>query len=152
MSDATILRLYAALNEADGPGAAACYAPDATFQDPAFGQLGPGEVQRMWKMLTAGGGDMSIEVTEHQSDGQTGTAHWVANYTFSQTGRPVENRIDSRFTFGADGLIADQVDTFDLKAWGAQAMGPMGKVLGTVGLLKPAVQRKARGRLAAYDG
>src|SRR6266511_3882427 len=34
-----IERLYAALDRADGDAMAACYAPDARFSDPAFGEL-----------------------------------------------------------------------------------------------------------------
>ena len=39
MSRELIERLYGAMNRGDGETMAACYAPDARFSDPAFGEL-----------------------------------------------------------------------------------------------------------------
>ena len=44
MAEETIKRLYDALDRHDGDGAAACYADDAVFEDPAFGRLEDGAV------------------------------------------------------------------------------------------------------------
>lgn len=148
---AVIERLYAALRARDGDAMAACYAPDATFRDPAFGALVPGEVQRMWRMLTSRAGDMHVELPEHSADLATGRAHWIATYVFAKTGRTVRNDVRSAFRFH-DGLIADQVDTFDLRAWAAQALGPPGRVLGFTPLLGPAIRRQTRSQLDAYAG
>ena len=77
---------------------AACYAPDATFRDPAF-DLAGAEVGAMWAMLCARGKDLALEWRDVRADDRAGSAHWEARYTFSVTGRPVHNVIDAAFTF-----------------------------------------------------
>ena len=145
----TIKRLYGALDRHDGDGAAACYADDAVFEDPAFGRLEDGAVKDMWRMLCARSADLRVVLIEHGADGTEGWAHWSATYTFGGTGRNVVNDIRSRFVFDGE-LIRDQVDTFSLRRWGAQALGPRGTALATVGLLGRAVRKQARGQLARY--
>jgi hypothetical protein len=61
----------------------------------------------------------------------------------------VLNEINARFEF-RDGLISDQVDTFPLRRWGAQALGAKGAVLGTTPLLGRIVRRQTRANLDAY--
>jgi ketosteroid isomerase-like protein len=151
VSEATIQALYSALHRHDGEAAAACYTDDAVFEDPAFGRLTGGAVKDMWRMLTARSDDLAVTLGEHgvAEDGRTGWAHWSATYTFMASGRSVQNEIDARFTF-ADGLIAEQVDTFPLRRWGAQALGPKGAVLGLTPLLGRGVRKQARSNLAGY--
>jgi ketosteroid isomerase-like protein len=149
MSDATIVALYEALHRHDGAAAAACYTPDAVFEDPVFGRLERGGARAMWRMLTERSPDLEVQLGEHGADGDRGWAHWSARYTFTQTGKPVVNEIDSRFRF-QDGLIAEQLDAFSLRRWGAQALGAKGSMLGAAGLLKPIVRRQARAGLARH--
>jgi hypothetical protein len=52
----------------------------------------------------------------------------VATYPFSRTGRTVVNDVRSRYRF-QDGLIVAQTDVFDAGRWGAQALGPAGRLL-----------------------
>ena len=47
----------------------------------------------MWRMLTGRADDLKVELLEHEADGDRGSARWVAHYTFTQTGRPVENDV-----------------------------------------------------------
>lgn len=140
-----IVRLYEALDRGDGEAMAACYAPGAVFEDPAFGELRGAEVGDMWRMLTSRGGKVDVELVEHDA----GSARWIARYVFTATGNPVVNDVRSRFTF-EDGLIADQRDEFDLRKWAAQAMGAKGRVLGFTPLLGPAIRRNARAQLAKF--
>ncbi len=149
MSTQTIQRLYDALDRHDGDGAAACYADDASFQDPAFGRLEDGAVRDMWRMLCERSEDLHVVLIEHGVDGAEGWAHWSAAYTFGGTGRSVVNHIRSRFVFEGD-LIRDQVDSFSLRRWGGQALGRRGTMLGTAGLLGRAVRKQARGQLEQY--
>src|SRR3954470_13134197 len=107
MTDADVVqRFYAAFDRRDGEAMAACYAPDAHFRDPVFGDLTGEEAGAMWKMLTARADDLRVELPEHDADGDSGTAHWIAHYTFTQTGREVVNDIHARFRF-ADGRIVE---------------------------------------------
>jgi ketosteroid isomerase-like protein len=150
MSVAIISRLYDALNRHDGAAAAACYTDDAVFEDPAFGRLIDGAVKNMWQMLCERSHDLEVTLLDHSADGATGSAHWSAAYTF-ETGRSVINDIQATFRF-RDGLIAEQVDSFDLRSWGGQALGRRGSVMGRTPLLRYAVRKKARGSLDAYRG
>lgn len=149
-NDALIERLYAAFGRRDGEMMAACYAPDARFSDPAFGELRGVEVGRMWRMLTERGEGLEVELHEHQADESSGTAHWVARYPFASTGRPVVNDIRARFSF-RDDLIVEHDDRFDLRRWAAQALGPAGRILGLTPLLPLVVRRMARRQLAAFE-
>ena len=152
MSETTIEALYSALDRHDGEAAAACYTDDAVFEDPAFGRLEGGAVKNMWRMLAERSADLAVKLGDHgvAADGRTGWAHWSATYTFTDTGRKVQNEIDARYTF-RDGLIAEQVDIFPLRRWGAQALGAKGAVLGLTPLLSRGVQKQARSNLDAYS-
>jgi len=121
-NQATIERLYEAFGQCNGTAMTACYAPGAHFRDPAFGDLEGDEIGAMWRMLTGRASDLKIELHEHEAGEETGSAHWIARYTFS-TGRPVVNDIKARFRFADDGRIADHVDEFDFRNWAKQAPG-----------------------------
>jgi uncharacterized protein len=146
--NASVIReLYEALDRHDGETMARQYAPDGRFKDPAFGELSGVEAGDMWRMLTGRSEDLRVNLAEHSADGDSGTAHWIANYTFS-TGRPVVNDIHARFRF-RDGLILDHEDSFSLWRWARQALGPPGLILGLppMNLL---VRRRARGELTQF--
>jgi ketosteroid isomerase-like protein len=138
-----IERLYQRLGDLDGDAMAACYAPDARFEDPAFGVLTGEQVRGMWRMLTSRSDGIEIELSKVEADDTSGSAHWVARYTFGPSKRPVINRIDARFRF-EDGLIADHVDTFSFYAWAKQALGPMGFFLGATPFVKSRVRDQTR--------
>ena len=117
----TIEALYAALDRGDGEAMAALYAPQATFTDPVFVGLSDGEPGDMWRMLTARAQDMSVELVGRDAEAGPGhRAHWVARYTFGQTGRPVVNDVRSVFRFDGSGRIVDQQDDFDFWRWARQ--------------------------------
>ncbi len=146
---ATIERLYAAFGECNGAAMTACYAPDAHFRDPAFGDLHGDDVGAMWRMLTGRAADLEIELREHDADESGGSAHWIARYTFS-TGRPVVNDIQARFRFTPEGLIADHVDEFDFRKWCKQALGAAGGLIARIPPLRNKVRAKALDQLAAF--
>lgn len=148
--DATIERFYAAFAERDGEAMAACYAPDVRFSDPVFPDLRGAEAGDMWRMLTAAGGDLQVELHEHESDGTRGSARWIARYTFTQTGRRVVNDVRATMVFAADGLIAEHRDSFSFHRWSRQALGPAGLLLGWTPILQAKVRRTAAARLAAF--
>lgn len=142
-------RFYAAFARHDGDAMAACYTADATFADPVFTDLSGQEPGAMWRMLTARSNDLQVELVERAAAGDTGSAHWIARYTFGQTGRPVVNDVHSTFRF-KDGLIAEQHDEFDLYRWTRQALGPMGVTLGWTPMVQGGVRRKARAGLDQF--
>ena len=147
---ATIERLYAAFGQRNGAAMTACYSPDAHFRDPAFGDLEGEEVGAMWRMLTGRAADLEIELLEHEAGEETGSAHWIARYTFSSTGRPVANDVQASFRFAPDGRIADHVDVFDFRRWATQALGPSGRLVALLPPLRSKVRARALDQLAAF--
>jgi ketosteroid isomerase-like protein len=144
-----IERFYAAFARRDGDAMAACYAPDARFDDPVFTGLRDGEPGDMWRMLTARADDLEIELHEHEADDVQGTAHWIARYTFSQTGRPVVNDVQASFLF-RDGLISHHRDDFSFHRWSRQALGTPGLLLGWTPILRAATGKRARAGLDEF--
>jgi uncharacterized protein len=147
-----IEELYGALNRHDGEAMARRYAPDGRFRDPAFGELSGAEAGDMWRMLTSRADDLRVELPEHSVDGTTGSARWIAHYTFTRTGRPVVNDVRARFRFREDGLIEDHQDSFSFYRWARQALGPVGLALGWAPPLRLMVRRSAREDLAKFRG
>jgi ketosteroid isomerase-like protein len=147
---ALIERFYAAFGARDGAAMAACYASDAVFSDPVFGELRGGDPGRMWVMLTGRAQDLAITLESHSASGGVGAAHWLADYTFATTGRPVHNDVRARFVF-RDGLIAEHHDTFSFWTWSRQALGPAGLALGWTPLLRNKVRGQALAGLAAAE-
>ena len=148
-NESLIARFYEAFGRHDGDAMAACYAPDARFSDPVFQDLRGEEPGAMWRMLTARADDLRIELVEHAAGEQTGSAHWLADYTFTQTGRPVHNDVHARFRF-ADGRIVEHEDSFSFHRWARQALGPSGLLLGWTPLVRSGVRRKARAGLDEF--
>ncbi len=64
---------------------AACYAPDATFRDPVFGERTGRVLGAMWRMLTGRAPATSAWKSSSNDAGESeGSARWIARYTFSQ--------------------------------------------------------------------
>jgi ketosteroid isomerase-like protein len=142
-------RFYEAFARRDAEGMAACYHPQATFEDPAFGPLDRAATCAMWAMLMGRSTDLTVT---HQVQGETGsgvTAHWEARYTFTRTGRPVLNRVTATFTL-ENGLIRTHLDQFSFWAWARQAFGPVGLLLGWTPWFHAKVQAEALRALAVY--
>ena len=154
-TEQTLHRLYEAFARLDADAMAACYAPDACFDDEAFSLRGARQVGGMWKMLCSGtrakgAAVWSLRFRDIEADAERGSAHWDAHYLFSATGRTVDNAIDSRFTFTPEGLIATQRDRFDFWRWSRQALGAPGLLLGWSPLLKKKVRATAAANLQAF--
>ncbi len=104
----------------------------------------------MWRMLTGRASDLKVRLVEHEASEERGSAHWLADYTFS-TGRKVHNDVRASFRF-RDGLIAEHQDSFSFYAWSRQALGPVGLALGWTPVLRTKVQKDARAQLEAFKG
>jgi ketosteroid isomerase-like protein len=144
-----IERFYEAFGACNGAAMTACYAADAHFHDPAFGDLRGTDVGAMWRMLTSRATDLKIELQEHDADDESGSAHWIARYTFS-TGRPVVNDIQASFRFDGDGKIVDHIDEFDFRRWARQALGPKGTLVALLPPLRSKARAQALGQLEAF--
>ena len=147
--NADLLRRYFnAFAACDGATMAACYAPDAHFDDELFA-LDGARVGSMWQMLTSSARDFSLSFSGLAADASTGQARWEARYRFSRTGRAVINRVDSTFIF-RDGLILRQRDTYDFWRWSRQALGASGLLLGWSGFLRAKVRAQAAAGLERF--
>ena len=146
---ALVARFYDALGRRDAETLAGCYAPDARFCDPEFGEIDAAGVAAMWRMLCERGKDLRVVASDIDADATTGRAHWVATYTFSTTGRAVLNRIDATFIF-RDGHILRHDDRFDLYRWSRQALGPKGVLMGWLPPVQNAIRAQAGKGLAAW--
>lgn len=146
MSRELIVRFYTAFDARDGEAMAACYAPDARFSDPAFGELRGPQVGDMWRMLTGRAEDLRVELREHDD----ASARWVAHYTFGRTGRSVVNDVRATFVV-RDGLFAEHDDRFSFHRWSRQALGPAGLLLGWTPLLQAKVRAQARAELDRFS-
>lgn len=142
-------RFYGAFARRDAPAMAACYHPQATFEDPAFGPLDHDGVCAMWTMLAGRATDLSVTHEVIRADDTSATVHWEARYTFVRTGRSVVNRVEATFTF-KEGLIFTHRDAFPFWTWARQAFGPVGLLLGWTPWFRSKVRAEALGALAAY--
>ena len=135
-----IEKLYSAFRDGDPGAAASCYTVDAHFQDIAFSLNGRVSIRQMWRLVLS----RRVEVTFDSlaADDRQGKGHWVAHYTFSDTGRQVVNDIQSRFAF-REGLIVDHRDECDALSWANQAyFFPKNLLVGLIGPLRRYGARK----------
>ncbi len=134
-----IEQFYTAFQNRDYTTMQSCYHADAIFHDPVFQNLDANQVRAMWQMLLTSAKDLKVSFDTIQTSGNTGSCNWQAWYTFSKTGRPVHNIIQTSFEF-KDGKIFRHRDSFDLWRWSRQALGASGLLLGW----SPVVQNKIR--------
>ena len=147
---ALIEQFYTAFAQADAEAMVGCYHNNIDFEDPAFGKLHGDDARNMWRMLLESSkGKLKITFSNVEADDRTGSANWVAEYVFSQTGRKVINKISAKFEF-KDGKIAKHTDTFDMWRWSRQALGVSGYLLGWSGMLRRKVQQNTHNLLEKY--
>ncbi|KPZ17579.1 Uncharacterized protein ALO56_00720 [Pseudomonas viridiflava] len=148
-NSALITRFYEAFAQLDAEAMSACYTDDVLFSDPVFGELRGRQAGDMWRMLTSRAKDFSVVFDQVRADDRSGSAHWVATYLFSQTGRTVVNDIQARFVF-RDGLICEHHDHFDLWRWSRQALGAKGLLLGWTPMVQNAIRGQAQKGLKTF--
>jgi len=146
---------YDAFARLDAPAMAACYAPEAQFDDEVFSLRGQAHIGGMWRMLceatqARNRADWALRAGSIEADATQGRAHWEADYRFSHSRRQVRNAVDSVFEFDAAGLITRQRDRFDFWAWSRQALGVPGAVLGWTPFFRRMVRAQAAANLARY--
>lgn len=145
-----IERFYTAFQQLDYRTMQDCYSDDIVFSDPVFGLLKGEEARAMWEMLCKNAKDFRLSFGEIELlDEEYATCRWTANYTFSKTGRHVENKIKAYMKL-ADGKIIEHSDAFRLSTWLAQAFGFKGVLFGWTGFMKRAVQKNARKNLDGF--
>lgn len=154
-NETTLHNFYTAFARLDASTMAACYAPDAQFDDEVFSLRGKEEVGGMWRMLCEATRDKGEDVWKLkwsgiEADAHQGKAHWEAFYRFSATGRMVHNVIDGKFEFNEQGLITRHRDRFDFWAWSRQALGLPGMLLGWTPFMRSKVKARAAASLKKF--
>ena len=137
-----IIKFYSAFKKKNFKAMQECYADNAVFSDEVFTGLNATQVRSMWEMLCIRGKDLELEFKNVTADGRTGSAEWIANYTFSKSGKKVENRIKADFVF-ENGKIIKHTDHFSFYRWSGQALGLSGLLLGWTPFLKNKVRATA---------
>ncbi|MFN0274960.1 MAG: nuclear transport factor 2 family protein [Chitinophagales bacterium] len=144
-----ITNFYTAFIRKDYVTMQQCYSENAVFSDPVFMHLNSAEVKAMWDMFCVKGKDLHVDFSNVWANEKTGSAEWVATYTFSATGRKVSNQITSQFIFD-NGKIIQQKDSFNFYKWASQAFGVMGVLLSWTKYFKNKVRKQAMKNLAKY--
>ena len=144
-----IEKFYSAFQSRDADAMCACYHPDVTFTDPAFGTLRGAQAASMWRMLVERGKDLQVTFRDVQADDNRGSAHWEAKYSFGPKRRPVHNIIEAEFVF-KEGLIYRHTDRFNFWRWSRMALGVTGALLGWTPIIQSAVRRNALGGLEKF--
>lgn len=140
---------YTAFAQKDAAAMTALYHDDVEFEDPAFGKLKGDRAKAMWQMLVGRGGDLRVEFRDVVQNGDKGSAHWDAYYTFGATGRKVVNKIDATFEL-KDGKIYRHTDVFNLHRWARQALGFKGLLFGGAKFFKAKLQAQTNGLLDKF--
>jgi len=144
-------KFYSAFQRLDYRTMQGCYSDDAIFSDPVFLVLRGQEVKDMWEMLCKNAKDFSLEYSNIQLlDEEYVTCNWIARYTFSKTGRRVENRSKAYMRIH-DGQIIEHSDAFRLSTWIGQALGWKGVLFGWTGVMKRKVQKNAKRSLVGFS-
>lgn len=126
-----------------------CYSDNPVFNDPVFGILQGNEVSAMWEMLCRNAKDFSLHFDKIEIDGEYGTCNWMANYTFSKTGRRVINSVKAHMRI-ENGKITEHTDEYDIYKWSRQALGLAGWLLGWSGYLKNKIRYEAKIKLKNF--
>lgn len=137
-----ITNFYKAFQQKDYKAMQSCYADNATFSDEVFVNLNSIEVKAMWEMLIKRGKDLQLEFKNVKANEKTGSAEWVATYTFSATGKKVVNHIYASFEL-ENGKIIKHIDRFSFYKWASQVFGFPGVILGWTPFLKQKVRKQA---------
>ena len=144
-----VIKFYTCFQNKDYKGMQECYADSATFSDEVFVNLDAAQVKGMWEMLCVKGKDLKLDFKNFQTNETTGSADWIAYYTFSASGRKVVNHVKANFIFG-NGKIVKHTDEFNFYKWSRQALGVSGVLLGWTGFFKNKVRKAAMKNLSDF--
>ncbi len=145
-----IEEFFAGMADKDVRTMSSCYHPEVVFSDPIFGTLIGQNAIDMWEMLLSSATDFDIQFSNIRADADSGSATWIARYSYGRGKRPVENHVQSDFAF-RDGLIVRHTDVFDLARWNKQALGFTGKWFGKSALVRNSVRKNAAQSLLRWQ-
>ena len=137
-AEETVKTVYEAIQRGDAAAATACYCDDAYYEDLAFKLKGNGDIDAHVALVCSR--KVKVAYTNIHTDGLEVKGHWVFDYVFAKTGRPVHNEMNSTFKF-RDGKIVDHRDEGNRWEWSKQALGFPQDIIVT--LAPPILRRQA---------
>lgn len=144
-----IEKFYTSFANGNAQQMTSCYHDEVQFEDPAFGKLSGNDAKAMWEMLLSRNSGLKVSFSNVEANENKGSANWVAEYTFGQTGRKVINKVSAKFEF-SDGKIIKHTDYFDFWKWTQQALGWKGYLLGWTPFMQNKIQKRTNGLLGVY--
>lgn len=141
-SKEVVTKFYDAFLKKDYKTMQSLYAINAVFSDEIFKGLSGFEAGKMWQMLLTSGSEMSVEYKILDTSKKGAKVKWIADYTFSKTGRKVHNEVISTFEI-EEGKIYTQRDKFNFGSWSKQALGFVPWLFGLLGVTQKKVQETA---------
>jgi ketosteroid isomerase-like protein len=146
----TIKKFYTSFQELNHEGMNSCYADNIVFSDPVFGLLEGEQVKAMWRMLCTRAKNFSLQYhTISTDDNEYYTCEWIAQYTFSKTGRTIVNKCKAYMRL-KDGIIIEHSDAFNYYRWVRQALGLRGLLFGWSGYMHNKVVKNAKRELDTF--
>lgn len=110
----------AAWEARDADRAAALFTPDATYQDEAFTppHVGTQGIRDYWSKVTAGQREVKFQYQVLSVKGNTGIAHWCAQFAVAESNPPTTIALDGVFLleFDANGKCRSLREWWHLKA------------------------------------
>lgn len=134
----------------DIEGMLSCYDNDILFEDPAFGKLQGDRAKNMWRMLLSNNkAKIKVNFSDVEATEKSGSANWIAEYNFNQTGRDVHNVISATFEFRNNKIIK-HTNHFNLHMWSKQALGFSGYLIGWTPFFKKKLQKITNEKLSRF--
>jgi len=100
-------------------------------------------------MFCINGKDLQLTFSNVISDENSGSAEWIATYTFSKLTKKVRNKIKTKFVF-ENGKIIKYNDSFSYYKWSFQALSMAGILLSWTPFLKNKVKNNAKKNLNSF--
>lgn len=149
-AEQVIEKFYSSFQKLDAAAMNACYSNDISFFDPIFDLLQGDEARAMWEMLCANAKDFTVSFSNITDLGDDYyTCEWIANYSFSRTGRMVTNKVKAHMKI-VNGIILEHSDAFSLHEWSKQALGFSGYLFGWNSYYRRKIKNNARRNLLAF--
>ncbi len=145
-----ITQFYTAFQRLDATSMNSCYSDDIVFFDPMFGLLQSEQARAMWQMLCNNAQNFSLSFGPITAlDDEYYICDVVVSYTFTSTGRFVENKLRANMRL-INGKIAEHSDAYSLHQWSKQAFGNWGNLLGWNSFFQNKIKAKAKRSLLRF--
>jgi hypothetical protein len=135
--------LFDAFARCDIAAVAQSYAEDVIVRSPVLGEIGGPSVLRALAVFMKEDPRLALDFTVGAATSDTAIVTWNAKYRFFPTDRDVRHKGRSALVVDNDRVVR-QVDTFDLREWASQAIGPAGHVLSYVPGMRGWISKELR--------